>query len=172
MINKKVLTETALYFGDLKMPKGYEIEKDVLVKNIALSYYYEDVQYSFSRAWDKINSFITDFMRVEYKLDLQSKNFYGSYYEKNQISEPQCHTNFANLKDSPDYVCLYGVEIDSESCNIIINYDNNRIKNLKHEIKLKTNQFVIFPASTSYYIKNENNKYLNFIESILYTKVG
>ena len=58
MINKKVLTETALYFGELKMPKGYEIEKDVLVKNIALSYYYEDVQYSFSRTWDKINTFI------------------------------------------------------------------------------------------------------------------
>ena len=87
MINKKVLSETALYFGNLKMPKGY------------------------------------------------------------------------------------GVEIDSDSCNIIINYDDNRRKNLRHEIKLKTNEFIIFPSSMSYYIKNENNSYLNFIQSILYTRV-
>jgi len=172
MINKKVLSETALYFGNLKMPKGYEIEKDLLVKNITLSQYYEDVEYPFSRTWDKINTFITDFMRVEYKIDLQSKNYYGSFYERNEISEPQLHLNFSNLKDSPDFVCLYGVEIDSNSCNIIINYDDNRIKNLKHEIKLRTNEFIILPSSVSYYIKNLNNTYLNYIQSILYTKVG
>ena len=109
MINKKVLSETALYFGNLKMPKGYEIETDLLVKNITLSHYYEDVEYSFSKTWDKINTFITDFMRVEYKTDLQSKNYYGSFYERNQISEPQFHLDFSSLKDSPDFVCLYGV---------------------------------------------------------------
>jgi len=171
MINKKVLSETALYFGNLKMPKGYEIETDLLVKNITLSHYYEDVEYSFSKTWDKINTFITDFMRVEYKTDLQSKNYYGSFYERNQISEPQFHLDFSSLKDSPDFVCLYGVEIDSDSCNIIINYDDNRRKNLRHEIKLKTNEFIIFPSSMSYYIKNEHNSYLNFIQSILYTRV-
>tara|TARA_R100000900_G_scaffold118561_1_gene93284 strand:+ start:5860 stop:6375 length:516 start_codon:yes stop_codon:yes gene_type:complete len=171
MINKKVLSETALYFGNLKMPKGYEIETDLLVKNITLSHYYEDVEYSFSKTWDKINTFITDFMRVEYKTDLQSKNYYGSFYERNQISEPQFHLDFSSLKDSPDFVCLYGVEIDSDSCNIIINYDDNRRKNLRHEIKLKTNEFIIFPSSMSYYIKNKNNSYLNFIQSILYTRV-
>jgi len=171
MINKKVLSETALYFGNLKMPKGYEIETDLLVKNITLSHYYEDVEYSFSKTWDKINTFITDFMRVEYKTDLQSKNYYGSFYERNQISEPQFHLDFSSLKDAPDFVCLYGVEIDSDSCNIIINYDDNRRKNLRHEIKLKTNEFIIFPSSMSYYIKNKNNSYLNFIQSILYTRV-
>jgi hypothetical protein len=172
MINKKILSETALYFGNLKMPEGFEIEKDVLIKNTALSNYYDDVEHRFSRTWDKVNTFITDFMRVEYRIDLQSKKYFGSYYEKNQISEPQYHLNFSNLKDSPDFVCLYGVEIDTDTCNIILNYDNNRIRNIKHDIKLQTNQFIIFPASISYHIKNINNKYLNYIESILYTKVG
>ena len=171
MINKKVLSETALFFGELKMPKGYEIETGLLVKNIALSHYYDDVEYVFSKAWDKINTFITDFMRVEHKINIQSKDYYGSFYERNQISEPQFHLNFSSLKDSPDFVCLYGVEIDSDSCNIIINYDDNRRKNLKHEIKLKTNEFIILPSSTPYYIKNQNNSYLNFIQSILYTRV-
>jgi hypothetical protein len=110
-------------------------------------------------------------MRVEHKINIQSKDYYGSFYERNQISEPQFHLNFSSLKDSPDFVCLYGVEIDSDSCSIIINYDDNRRKNLKHEIKLKTNEFIILPSSTPYYIKNQNNSYLNFIQSILYTRV-
>jgi hypothetical protein len=39
MINKKTLSETALYYGEVKMPEGFEIEKDELVKNIFLSKY-------------------------------------------------------------------------------------------------------------------------------------
>ena len=34
MINKKILSEIALYNGKVKMPKGFEIEKDILVKDI------------------------------------------------------------------------------------------------------------------------------------------
>ena len=80
MINKKVLSETALFFGELKMPKGYEIETGLLVKNIALSHYYDDVEYVFSKAWDKINTFITDFMRVEHKINIQSKRAGSSQF--------------------------------------------------------------------------------------------
>jgi len=34
MIEKKILSEISIYFGQVKMPKGFEIEKDELVKNI------------------------------------------------------------------------------------------------------------------------------------------
>ena len=82
MINKIILSETALYFGKIKMPKGYEIEKDELVKNITLSQYYEDVKYPFSKTWDKVNTFICDFMRVEYKINLQNKDFLVIFMKK------------------------------------------------------------------------------------------
>ena len=171
MINKITLSETALYFGKIKMPKGYEIEKDELVKNITLSQYYEDVKYPFLRTWDKVNTFICDFMRVEYKINLENKDFFGNFYERNETSKPKLHLDFTSLKDSSDLVCLYGVEIDSDSCNLFINYDDNRKKNLQYEIKLKTNEFVMFPSSQSYYINNKNNSYLNYIQGILYNKL-
>ena len=49
MINKKILSEVAFYYGELKMPAGFEIDKSVLIKNISLSNLYDDVDYAFSR---------------------------------------------------------------------------------------------------------------------------
>jgi hypothetical protein len=39
MINKKVLSEIAIYSGKIKMPEGFEIEKDELVK----TYYFSQI---------------------------------------------------------------------------------------------------------------------------------
>ena len=55
MINKKILSEISLFSGEIKMPKGFEIEREELVKNIFLSQYYENLQYPFSITFDKIS---------------------------------------------------------------------------------------------------------------------
>ena len=168
MINKKILSEISLYYGVVKMPKGFEIEKDELIKNIFLSKYYENIEYPFSISFDKLKTYISDFMRAEYKLDLVPKKIYGNYYEKNEISESKLEIDPVDLKNSPDFVLLYGVEIDNKTCEIVINYDDNRRKGRSWNINLENDKFIMFPASQSYYIKNVKNSYLNFIQTITF----
>ncbi len=169
MINKKILSEIALYQGFVKMPEGFEIEKDVLVKNILLSQYYEDIDYPFSITWDKLKTYITDFIKVEYGLNLIPKKSYGNFYEKNEISKPKLEIDSVDLKNSSDFVLLYGVEVDPKTCEIVIYYDDNRRKGKSYNVFLENNMFIIFPSSQLYYIKNHKNSYLNFIQTITFT---
>ena len=128
MINKKILSEIGIYSGSIKMPEGYEIKKDELVKNITVSNYYEDISYPFSKEWDKIKNFIVDYSKIKHELYLIPKKTFGKYYERNEISKPLLEVDPIDLKNSPDYVLLYGVEIDPNTCEIVIHYDDNRIK--------------------------------------------
>jgi hypothetical protein len=168
MIQKNILSETSIYFGKVKMPKGFEIEEDELVKNIILSSYYENVEYPFSRTWDKLKTYVLDFLRIEYNLNLINKKTFGNFYEKNEISQPKLEIDPIDLKNSPDFVFLYGVEIDPKTCEIIIHYDDNRRKGKTWKIFLEKNMFVMFPSSLLYYIKNSKNSYLNFVQTITF----
>jgi hypothetical protein len=171
MINKKILSEISLYYGTIKMPNGFEIKKEELVKNITLSNYYKDIEYPFSKEWDKLKSFLTDFFSIEHKLLLIPKETFGNYYEKNEISKPLLHVNPADFRNSPDFVFLYGVEIEPKTCEIIIYYDDNRRKGNIKKIFLENNEFIMFPSSQMYYVKNNKNSYLNFIQTILFNYV-
>ena len=168
IIKKTTLSEIALYQGIIKIPEGFQIEKDVLIKNILLSQYYENIEYPFSITFDKLKTYITDFMKVEYGLNLIIKKINGNFYEKNEISKPKLETNPVDLKNSPDFILLYGVEIDPRTCEIVIYYDSNRRKGRSYNIFLEKDMFIMFPASQLYYIKNNKNSYLNFIQNIAF----
>jgi len=168
MINKKILSEISLFSGEIKMPKGFEIEREELVKNIFLSQYYENLQYPFSITFDKMKTFVTDFIRIEHGLNIVPKKIYGNFFQKNELSKPKLEIDPNDLKNSADLVLLYGVEIDPKTCLIKIIFNNNRIKGLENSIYLENNHFIIFPATELYYINNINNSYLNFIQFITF----
>lgn len=168
MIKKDILSEISIYYGEVKMPKGFEIEEDELVKNITLSSYYENIEYPFSITWDKLKTYITDFIKVEHNLSLIPKKSFGNFYEKNEISTPKLEIDPVDLKNSPDFVLLYGVEVDSKTCEIVIHYDDNRRKGRSRNIILEKNMFVLFPSSLLYYVKNNKNSYLNFVQTITF----
>jgi hypothetical protein len=168
MINKKILSEIALYKGKVKMPKGFEINNEELVNNIFLSQYYENFEYPFSISFDKLNKFISDYMRLEHKLNLVPKKITGNFYEKGESSKHFLEVEPLDLRNSPDFVLLYGVEIDPSTCKIEIFYDDNRRKNRSRVINLENEEFIIFPSSLTYKINNNNNSYLNFIKKITY----
>ena len=50
-MQKKVLTEQALYYGDVAMPKDWDIDRDKLQKDI-LNSQITDSPFPFSRTWD------------------------------------------------------------------------------------------------------------------------
>ena len=168
MINKKILSEVAFYYGELKMPTGFEIDKSVLIKNISLSNLYDDVDYAFSREQDKISTYIKEYMFVKHGYEFVNLNTTGNYFEKNEKTKPLLQVDPVDLKNSADFVCLYGIEIDDDSCEVCIYYDDNRRKGRSWTINLKTNNFIIFPSTQLYYINNVNNNYLNYVETTTY----
>jgi len=170
MIKKQILTETSLYYGDLKMPKYWEIDRNQLCGEILQSKIRKK-DLLFSRTWDKIKTFVTDFMSLKHNVQLIPEHIFGNIFERNQISEPRLEMHYPNLDKSPDFVLLYGVNIDPKTCKIVIDYDDNIRKGLKWEVDLENNKFVMFPASLKYFIKNKNNSSSNFLLTITFKKI-
>lgn len=157
-INKIILSENVLYNGEVKMPEGWFIKKDTIVKHITASNYYVDYKQPFCKEVSIVETYILDYLRAEQKLKLETgKNNIGSFYEKNERSKPQIEHNYA------DYICLYGVETDPNTCNVVMHFDD-----ITHVHKLETNNFIVFPTKYMYYIENINNSYLNFVQKFYF----
>ena len=86
-MQKKVLSETALYYGDLKMPKGFEINSTKLCEDI-FKYIFSNGNFNFSIEWEKLNNYIKDFFSLKNKILLIDKYSRGNIYYPNQTSKP------------------------------------------------------------------------------------
>tara|TARA_R110000824_G_scaffold262602_1_gene451302 strand:+ start:200 stop:718 length:519 start_codon:yes stop_codon:yes gene_type:complete len=164
-IKKKFLTEQALYFGDVAMPKDWDIDRDKLLGDILQSVTYKK-QFPFSKTWDMLNTYIRDHIGVEYNIRLINKLTFGNIYKPQQITVPLLDVDPVDLRNSPDFTMLYGVKV--KDCNIRILYDDNRRKNRSWDINLKNNMFVIFPSTNMYYLTNNQKDSLNFVQTITY----
>lgn len=164
-MEKKVLSEQSIYYGDISMPKGFEIEEKNLTSDILESKLFQS-KFKFSKTFDKLTTYISDHIHVKYNLKLITKDTCGDVYEPQEISSPLLNVNPIDLKNSPDFTLLYGVK--AKDCSIKIYYDDNRRKGKTWDIPLFTNGFVMFPSTNMYIISNTQRDSLNFIQTILY----
>ena len=164
-MEKKVLTEQALYYGDVSMPNGFEINSDKFKADI-LQAKLENNNFKFSKNWDKLNTFIKDYINLKYKISLVNKSTFGNFYKPFTLTEPSLQVDPVDLRNSPDFVLLYGVQV--KDCFIKIFYDDNRRKGRSWDVELKNNMFVMFPSTNMYIIGNNDSKDLNFIQTITY----
>ena len=104
-MQKKVLTEQALYFGDVAMPKGWDIDRDKLSGDILQSSF-TNREFPFSRTWDMLNTYIRDHIGLEYDISLVNKNSWGDIYKPNQTSKPLLDVDPVDLRNSPDFTLL------------------------------------------------------------------
>ena len=164
-MQKKVLSEIALYYGDVAMPKGFEIDRDKLQSDI-LSSQIKDSQFPFSREWDKLNTYMREHIAVEHGFTLVNKETWGNMYKPKEISIPLLNIDPVDLRNSPDYTFLYGVNV--KDCNVRIHYDQNRRAGRSWDIPLANNDFIMFPSTQMYYITNNQTDCLNFILTTTY----
>jgi len=167
-MEKKVLTEVGLYYGDISMPKGFEIDQDKFLNDILQSSL-TNKEFPFSKNWDMLNTYMLDYTRLEYGITLVNKQTWGNTYKPNELSDPLIQVDHVDLKNSPDFVMLYGVKL--ENCWVKIYYDDNRRKGRSWDIPLKNNKFIMFPSTCMYNIHNEQKDSLNFIQTITYDYV-
>ena len=164
-MQKKVLSEIALYFGDVTMPKDWDIDRDKLQKDILISNIDNSV-FPFSKEWDKLNTYIREHVNLEYRFQLINKQTWGNTYRPQEVSIPLLNIDPVDLRNSPDYTLLYGVSV--KNCMVRIHYEDNRRKGRSWDIPLKNNKFIMFPSTNMYYLINDQKDNLNFVQTITY----
>jgi len=164
-MQKKVLSEIDLYYGDVAMPKDWQIDPIELSLQI-LQYQIHNQKFPPSKTWDKLNAYISEHIRLEYNLNLVNKKTWGNIYSPHETTIPLLNIDPVDLRNSPDYTLLYGVKV--KDCSVIIHYDDNRRKGKTWTIPLSNNKFVMFPSTNMCYIINHQKDSLNFIQTITY----
>ena len=164
-MQKKVLSEIDLHYGTIDMPKGFEIDRDKLQSDI-LSSRIKNSKFPFSIEWDKLNTYMRDHIQVEHGFALVNKDTWGNLYKPKEVSIPLLNIDPVDLRNSPDYTFLYGVNV--KNCSFRIHYDQNRRAGRSWDIPLKNNKFIMFPSTQMYYITNDQKDSLNFIQTITY----
>ena len=164
-IKKKVLTEQSLFYGNITMPKGFEIDQEKLTNDILQSTF-NSKEFPFSRTWDMLNTYIKDHIGVEYNINLVNKSTWGNIYKPSETTVPLLNIDPVDLRNSPDFTLLYGVKV--KDCNIRIHFEDNRRKGRSWDIELKNNMFIMFPSTNMYYLTNNQKDSLNFVQTITY----
>jgi len=180
-MHKKVLTEVDLYTGEIAMPKGFEINRNKIKNDIvksfvtenrinnnskAYSYKYYKVPYSQPLQW--MQDYIRDHWRAEYNFTLVPKNMHGKVLSPKEQSVLMHSVDPVDLRNSPDYTLIYVVDVEPNSCECIIEYDDNRRKNRTWHLPLKNNHFIMFPAKQRFMITENTSDKLNTILVINY----
>ena len=162
-MKKKVLSEIGLYYGEVAMPKGFEIDRNKLQSDILKSQI-NNTKFPSSRECNKLNTYLRDHINLEYKFQLVNKETWGNFYKPKEISVPLLNIDPVDLRNAPDYTLLYGVNV--KDCSVRIHYNDNRRAGRSWDIPLKNNQFIMFPSMQMYYITNNQKDSLNFILTI------
>ena len=166
-MQKKVLSEIALYYGDIDMPKDWDIDREKIEKDI-LSQTLFRKEFPFSKQWDMLNTYVKDHVHSKYKFQVIDKKTWGDIYVPKQSSMPLKQIDPVDLKNSPDFVFLYGVKMAKDSCWVRVYFDDNRRAGRSWDIPLNNNNFVMFPATQMYYISPNISNEINFIQTITY----
>jgi len=164
-MEKKVLSEIALYYGDVSMPKNWEIDPIELALHI-LQYQINNKKYLFSKTWEKLNTYIREHIKLEYNIFLVNQETWGNIYSPHETSLPLLNVDSVDLRNSPDYTLLYGVKV--KDCSVRIHYDANRRAGRSWDIPLTNNKFIMFPSTNMYCITNHQKDSLNFVQTITY----
>ena len=164
-MQKKVLSEIALYYGNVTMPKDWDIDQNKLQKDILISNIDNSV-FPFSKEWDKLNTYIREHVNLEYHFQLINKQTWGNTYRPQEVSIPLLNIDPVDLRNSPDYTLLYGVSV--KNCMVRIHYEDNRRKGRSWDIPLENNKFIMFPSTNMYYLINDQKDNLNFVQTITY----
>ena len=164
-MQKKVLTEQALYYGDVVMPKDWDIDREKLSKDI-LESNIKNSKINFSKNLDILDTYIKEHIFLEYNISLIEKNKWGNIYKPAETTIPLLNIDPVDLRNSPDFTLLYGVKV--KDCMVRIHYEDNRRKGRSWDIPLTNNQFIMFPSTNMYYLTNNQKDSLNFVQTITY----
>jgi len=168
---KKVLSIIDIYIDTvhtIKLPLDeYRVrllESFVLKKRLSNNpkdYSYEDYVIPPFKSLNFLNNYICDFFALDHEKDLQFQKHWGNIYLPMERSHTRNQINPVDLGASPDYTYIYGVDVAPDSCELVLEYDDNRRKNNTWHIPLANNKFIIFPSTQKYFISQNKSSQIN-----------
>ena len=179
-MQKKVLSEIDIYTGSVDCPKNFEIDRKTIKNSILQSYatdrrssnnsrdYYLDYFVPHSKPLGWLHDYIRDHFNCDYNKGLLHKAQWGNIYKHNQQSFLRTTVEPLDLRNSPDYTFVYAVDIGQDSCDIIIEYNDNRRADRTWNVSMKNNHFIMFPSTQKYFITPNQSKQLNIFLTISY----
>ena len=99
-MQKKVLTEQALYYGDVAMPEDWDIDRDKLSGDILQSVI-QNKDFPFSRTFDMLNTYMRDHINLNYEFTLVNKETWGNIYKPSETTIPLLNIDPVDLRNSP-----------------------------------------------------------------------
>ena len=183
-MQKKVLSEIDIYTGSADCPKNFEIDRKTIknsilqsyatgkrISNNSKDYSYLDYFIPSSKPLRWLQDYIRDHFNGDCRKNLIFKAEWGNVYKHDEQSFLRTTVEPLNLKGSPDYTLVYGVDIGDQSCDIIIEYNDNRRANRTWHIPMKNNHFIMFPSIQKYFITPNQSKQLNIFLTITYESI-
>ena len=179
-MQKVVLSEISLVHGDVKTPKGYEINRKKIkniildsyvkkdrISNNKLDYSYNDYKVKYCQELQWLKDYLRDHFQLEYRYSLIPKIDFGTVLTPNERSYIRNNVDPVDLRNAPDYTCVYGVDIEGEG-ELVIEYEDGRKKGRTWHIPLKSNNYYIFPSTQRYFLKAPKKNKLTTILIITY----
>jgi len=177
-MQKKVLSEIDLYIDTVHIIKidRAKIKNNILnsfVSEKRLSknkkdYSYQDFKVPFSQPLQWLKDYLRDHFKADYHRTLIIKKEWGNIYKPSESSYTRHQVDPIRLHDAPDYTCLYVIDMAKDSCELVIEYDDNRRKNRTWHIPLEDNKFIIFPSMQRYFISQNKSKQMNIFLTMTY----
>lgn len=180
-MNQIILSHIDIIFG---VVKGITIDRNKIKNDILdsianqkrlnknpTSPAYNDYAVPFSLPLQWFHEYIKDHFKTEFKKTLIPINTWGNVYNFRESSLNRHQVDPIDLKHSPDYTLIYGIDVGDKSCELIVEYDDNRRKNSARHILIENNKFVIFPSTQRYFLTKNKDKRLNIFLTTVYEYV-
>ena len=173
-MNKEILSQTDIYFGEIDMPKHFDINRDQIKASLLESVLkdkqffnhfvdrnFNDFELRYCPTFFALNTYFIETMFLKHKLSISNGFKFGSLFAKNQSSLTKNTVNKMDLTNSPDYTFIYGVDVSKNSQDLVILYDDKRAKNLCNIRNLNNNEFIMFPSCLDYYFSPNESDNIN-----------
>ena len=170
-MQQKVLSQIDIYTDtvqgsqiDNSQLKNDLLNSSILEKRLSdnpKDYSYQDLQLPFSKSYSWLVDYVRDHFNVDYNKVLVPTKEWGNIYLPKESSHSRHQVEPLLLKQSPDYTYIYCVEVTKNTCEFVMEYDDNRRANRAWHIPLETNKLIIFPSTQRYFISQNTGKYMN-----------
>jgi|TARA_R110002012_G_scaffold307107_2_gene512421 hypothetical protein len=163
-MEKVILNEEILYYGYVKCPKGYEIDRESIKYQMMYSYLNnkDKQRFTFDHTihLDYLGAYIRDFhyQKVNYEYTLVNKEISAVILKQGESTKRKNEIDPFDIKNSPTYVLVYGVELEDNSSNVIVHYNRLKMPKCTWTIPIQNNKFIIFPAHLDYEITANTSK--------------
>ena len=182
-MNKKILSEIDIYEGSIILPKNHEIDRfkiksDILqskLENKTISqnpfaYAYSDYSIETSQPLNLIRNTIAEKTRAYHEMGIEPRLSFGNVYEPKQQSFFRNMIDPVNIKESPDYIMIYGVDVDKNTSVVLESKDKRGVNQLS-VYPIINNHYVMFPAYLKFFINENDSFQTNVLLSTTYVKL-